>query len=286
MSSLKTKSILLTLSSCWYNVRSKFPSKKYLEWIDNFLSIVNNFNLVIYTDKSSYKYLDPLLDKHRNILNIKIKIIIKPMEEFYGYKYKESWIKNHETSNLSLHKFVDWNLIMLWCEKIHLVNETITNKYFDTIFYGWCDIGYFRNKKDNIQTHSLMNWPNPEKLLDKKFRYNPIHYGRVQNNEHIYNNLLQNIQSHYNNNLKDQPTNKINEVCFAGGFFIIRPNIIQTFIDLFDFKLNYYFDNNFIIKDDQTILLDCIITNPELFYIHREEILGLDNWFMFQRILF
>ena len=43
--------------------------------------------------------------------------------------------------------------------------------------------------------------------------------------------------------------------------------------------------NNYIIKDDQTIIIDVIFTNPNLFYTHTEDDQKFDNWFMFQRLL-
>ena len=32
---------ILTLSTCWYSLKSKFDNKTYLNWIKNLLSIVN-----------------------------------------------------------------------------------------------------------------------------------------------------------------------------------------------------------------------------------------------------
>jgi hypothetical protein len=283
-SNLKVKP-LLTLSTCWYNVSRlfKFPPIKYTEWIYNLLSIVNQFNLVIYTDKDSFSILKPIFINNPTISNkigIKIKIIIKPMEEFFGYKYKDQWIQNHETSGLLFHEKVVWSLIMVWCEKVHFVNETIANKYFNTLFYGWCDIGYFRNK--NITTGILQMWPNPLKLLSLK---NGIHYACIENNESNYVSLQKDILNHYKNKKESQPTNKLLNNCFAGGFFIIKPNLIQTFVQLFDAKLRYYFDNKYTIKDDQTILLDLIFSNISLFYLHWSHDTNNDNWFMFQQLL-
>jgi len=252
------------------------------------LSIVNNFNLVIYTDRASFSILKTLFISNPTITNkigSEIKIIIKPLEDFVGYKYKENWIKNHKTSGLDLHQKLDWALIMLWCEKVHFVNETVQNKYFITPFYGWCDIGYFRNNSDNINTSSLLRWPNPLKLLKLT---KGIHYACVENNPEIFNGLKQDIQNHYkngNHSSSPLPTNKILNTCFAGGFFIVRPGLIQAYSAIFDNKLQYYFDNNYVVKDDQTILLDCIVTNPGLFCLHWEQNSQYDKWFMFQRIL-
>jgi len=271
----------LTLSTCWYILKSKFDSKTYSSWIKNILSIVNNFNLVIYTDKESFKQLINVLD----ISNKKIKIIIKPIEDFYTYRYKDFWIKNHERSNLNLHSHTDWKLNMLWNEKVFLVNETISNKYFDTLYYGWCDIGYFRNRKNDLHTKHLSRWPNNTKLLNSNFNDSYIHYGCIQNNTITYVKLLNDIKSHYINKLTSQPSIQFEEICFAGGFFILKRQLINTYVRLYDEKLMYYFVNNFIIKDDQTIIMDIIFKNPDLFNIHTEDDVRFDNWFMFQRLL-
>jgi hypothetical protein len=279
----KDENKIITLSTCWYILKSKFNVKTYLSWITNLLSIVDNFNLVIYTDVSSLKHFVHLID----FSNKKIKIIITPIEEFYTYKYKDSWIKNHEKSNLKLHSYIDWRLNMLWNEKIFFVNETIKKKYFNTLYYGWCDIGYFRNRPNDLHCDYLKNWPNNQKLLDGFFN-EKIHYACVQNDKSIYLNLQNDIITHYSNKLESQPTiqptTQIEEICFAGGFFILKKDLIDNYIKLYDEKLVYYFTNNFIIKDDQSIVMDIIFTNPNLFSIHTEDT-NFDNWFMFQRLL-
>ena len=280
--------ILITFSTCWYIVKSKFPINTYLEWISNLFSIVNNFNLVIYTDIDGFNSLKTLFQLDNYIKKKdQIKIIIKPMNEFYGYIYKANWIKNHNNSQLSLHKMVDWQLNMLWCEKIHFVNETIRNNYFTTKYYGWCDIGYFRNLNAD-KLHKLKSWPSPLTLL---FNFpEKIHYGCVQDDQMKYNSLRDDIVKHYVNNVNNNnksisnfnpiPINKIEETCFAGGFFILTRPLAKIYGKMFDIKLQYYFRNNFIIKDDQQIIMDCIFTNPQLFCLHFSS-----NWFMFQEML-
>lgn len=272
---------IVTFSTCWYILRSKFDNKTYLKWIENLLSIVNNFNLVIYTDRDSFKQLIGLID----LTNNKIKIIFKPFEDFYTYKYKDFWIKNHETSNLNLHVHTDWKLNMLWNEKVFLVNETIQKRYFNTLYYGWCDIGYFRNRKNDLHTIYLSRWPNNTKLLNSPYKDGCIHYGCVQNNKLSYVRLSNEIMNHYRNKLTSQPSIQFDEICFAGGFFILKPELIDIYTKLYNEKLLYYFMNNFIIKDDQTIIMDIIFTNEHLFYIHEERNDLLDKWFMFQRLL-
>jgi hypothetical protein len=128
-------------------------------------------------------------------------------------------------------------------------------------------------------------WPNPSKLLDPLFLKNGIHYACVENDEAIFVSLQKDIITHYKNKKDGEPTNKILNNCFAGGFFIISPNLIQSFVQLFDAKLCYYFDNKYTVKDDQTILLDLVFTNLSLFCLHWSHDKKYDNWFMFQQLL-
>jgi hypothetical protein len=85
--------------------------------------------------------------------------------------------------------------------------------------------------------------------------------------------------------LETPPTIKYTENCFAGGFFILKPEVAVNYMKIYEEKLNYYFTNDYFIKDDQTIIMDIIFTNSNMFYIHTENDIRYDNWFMFQRLL-
>jgi hypothetical protein len=264
----------ITLSSCFYIIKSKFDHNIYVEWMNNFISIVNNFNLVIYTDENSVKYIDT-----KN--NQKIKIIIKSLENFYNYKYKDFWIKNHEKNHL-LNDRTSWQLNMLWSEKIQFVKETTEKKYFDTEFYGWCDIGYFRNTPQDINTMYLVNWGNNKKVLNDNI--NKICYACITNNDSYINFLYKIVNNRNEKNLPVQPIPE-DQNSIAGGFFILHKNNIDWWSTTYDNKLKLYFENNYIVKDDQIILVDCILSNLERFTLFREKINYKNNWFMFQRIL-
>lgn len=62
--------------------------------------------------------------------------------------------------------------------------------------------------------------------------------------------------------------------------------LANYYAKIYDDKLNYYFSNDYFIKDDQTIIKDIIFTNEKMVNIHREFDKRFDNWFMFQRLLF
>ena len=264
---------VLTLSSCFYIINSKYNHLQYIEWMNNFISIVNQFYLVIYTDENTIKYIDT---KH----NPNIKVIIKPLNQFYNYKYKLRWIENHKKNSL-LNDKSSWELNMLWAEKISFVKETIERKYFNTEFYGWCDIGYFRNRVGlDTNINELMRWPDNHKIngLDK----NKIIYACVNCNDKYLNDLINIIK---NKNSKGLPKTPIppKQVSLAGGFFILHKSRIDWWFHTFDAKLSLYFNNHYLVKDDQIIIADCVFSELHNFELIREYKPPYDNWFVFQR---
>lgn len=263
----------ITFSSCFYIIKSKFDPSIYIQWMNNMISIVNNFNLVIYTDDNSSKYIVT-----RD--NPKIKIIIKPLELFYNYKYKDYWIKNHKKNNL-LNNKSNWELNMLWSEKICFVKECRDRRYFDTEFYGWCDIGYFRNRPNDTHTNILSNWPNQNKILtlDK----NRISYACI-NNDNKYMSKLVNLINDKNNFCLPIKTIPHDQTSISGGFFVIHKDKIDWWFQTYNHKLELYFTHNYLVKDDQIIIADCIFSNPTHFTLCRESYKKFDNWFMFQRV--
>ena len=91
---------IITYVTCWYQFKAKFDNSMYEHWIDNMLTNVNNYKLVIFTDSDGYQFLQKYEQPN-------IKIIIKPYTKFYGYQFQEQWIKNHE-KNYLLKERVDW----------------------------------------------------------------------------------------------------------------------------------------------------------------------------------
>ena len=261
----------ITFSTCFYIIQSKFPKETYIDWLNNFISIVNEFYLVIYTDANTLPYI--------KTNNPKIKIVIKPLEEFYNYKYKEDWIRNHSL-NTMLNAKSSWELNMLWSEKIRFVKESSDKNYFNTDMHGWCDAGYFRNRNCDLHTHRLQKWPDKEKiqLLDK----NQIYYAFV-NGSNFMDYLKSVVNKKNENGLPIVPIAP-NQVSVAGGFFIIHKNKIDWWATTFDAKLQLYFKHHYLVKDDQLILADCIfsVENQNHFFLCIEQS-EFDNWFMFQR---
>jgi hypothetical protein len=181
---------------------------------------------------------------------------------------------------------------MLWNEKIWFVKETIEKKYFETEFYGWCDIGYFRNRSEflkDLNTSYLNNWCNYscfniKKLLNEN--KNKIIYGCVNNDENFIHFLKQIINNKLENGLPITPI-PFNQISIAGGFFLLHKNKITWFENIYDTILKMYFEYNYLVKDDQIILANIIFNNEfkNHFLLFQEDDIRYDNWFMFQRIL-
>lgn len=266
------KEIILTLSSCFYIIKkNKYNLDKYKYWISNMLDNINNFNIVIYTNESS-KYL---FDKYKN--NKKIKIVIKELEEFYNYKYKENWINNQKVNNLL--NFIDWKVQLIWAEKISFVKNTIDNLYFDTEYYGWCDIGYFRCE-NTIPLYQIKIWPNNDKL--KNLNKNLIYYTDTKTSSTDERNKL---KSKIKKDHLGKRTNYFHNSFIAGGFFLINKENINWWFNTFYNKLDLYFKNNFIVKDDQVIILDCYYNNPDRFHLIKEKFKTYQSGFAFSTYL-
>ena len=251
-------------------MKSKLDASIYVQWMNQMLSIVNDFYLVIYTDEASSAYITLPAG------NPRIRVIIKPVEEFYTYQYKESWIKNH-AANYLLKDRVDWKVNMLWSEKVFFVAETYQRNYFDTAYYGWCDIGYFRNRPNDLNTRELSHWANDAKI--RALNPNKIHYSQICDS-HYLQRLFRLV-----NVVRPKIAVPPEQNSIAGGFFIGYRDKIEDWAKRYDEKLRFYFEHSLLVKDDQTILVDCILSDLRHFQLHTENLSGYDHWFMFQRIL-
>ena len=70
----------------------------------------------------------------------------------------------------------------------------------------------------------------------------------------------------------------------GGGFFLIHKDKIEFWKTLFYNKLELYFKHDYLVKDDQIILTDCLISNLGHFKIIKENNI-YNNWFAFLRYL-
>jgi hypothetical protein len=267
----------ITFSTCWYQFKAKFDFSVYAQWIRNMLSNVRAYNLVIYTDEAGRAAFD--FDAYAAV-NPRIRVIIKPFESFRNYALKDMWIANHAKNSL-LNELVDWRVNALWSEKAHFVRETVAHKYFDTEYYGWCDIGYFRGRnKQDLSMSQLRGWPNPAKIAV----LNPakIYYGCVNNDWNQIEHCIHTLNDPTQTKGVDPRHNFI-----AGGFFMLHKSKAEWWAVAYDAKLHQHLSRGRTVKDDQQIITDCVFSKDTQsnFHICREEGGKHDVWFLFQRML-
>jgi hypothetical protein len=252
---------MITFVSCFYKIKSKFDAITYKSWASNLLCSKLNCNFVIYTDEESKIYIEEFVKDKVNM-----KLIIKPLETLSYYKFKDLWIENQNRNNhLSQ---VSWELIMLWCEKIEFVKDAMINRYFETDWFGWCDIGYFRDGK-------MDDWPNLEKI--KGLDISKVHYNQLKPDSEIYKyNKTGRNQWGFLNMIIDPHHNSI-----SGGFFIIHSSMTEEYSKLFMEKVQLYLTHKYLIKDDQVIILDCILSHNNMFNLIKSK----DDWFLFRHYL-
>jgi len=258
----------VTFVSCFYVLKSKFPKETYFKWLKNFLGVEpakQKFYLVIFCDSESAPYLQPYSDR-----NPRIKLILKPLTAFYNYKYAKQWQSNHAV-NLSLNKRVEWQVNMLWAEKVHFVAETLQELYYPkTVYYSWCDIGYFRDGPIDPA------YPRKERLA--KLNPSLIYYACINSVAIPSFAALVNLG-------KQLPTEG---TCIAGGYYITHAENVLWWLNTFDAKLQEYFLKGWLVKDDQVIIASCVFNNKYIgkFCLTSEKnTLGHDIWFQFRRHL-
>ena len=111
-----------------------------------------------------------------------------------------------------------------------------------------------------------------------------IAYACINNDDGYMNYLYKIINNKNPLGLPIQPIPP-HQNSVAGGFFILYKDKISWWVKTFDAKLELYLKNKYLVKDDQIILIDCIMSQQEHFTLFRENNPKFDNWFMFQRIL-
>lgn len=275
--------MLLTFVSAFYILKSKFSAQTYEKWFQNLIPNVRKFNLVIFCDDKSKPFLLKYINETNKDL---IKIVKLEINQFYNYQYKEYWIENHKRndslngSKVSTHD-THWKLNMLWSEKQSFVKRAMDMKLFETEWYGWMDIGYFRSEyRGDLLPDQIHQWPNETKI--KKLNPKKIYYGMANNNPLEIQDTYQKIMK------KDEyglPSCEILTYGIAGGFFLIHRDKVNWWRDTYDERIKKYFFHNHLIKDDQNVVMDLIYNDMMHFEIVFESI-GFNSWFLFQRYLF
>ncbi len=128
-----------TLVTAFYEMKSKFPSAQYLQWIQNFFHNYPGY-MVIYTD-DKYK---PLFEEMRAAFQDKTKIICLPRESWGACKdFPDGfWESQYELDHEKGHSP---ELYKIWYQKNDFVQRTIKANPFGHKKFMWCDAGAVRD---------------------------------------------------------------------------------------------------------------------------------------------
>ena len=286
-----TPPINITFSSCLYRMKNRHGYEKHMNWFRDFIQIVNRFYLVIYTGETEYDAICNEIRKLGDDARGKIKVIRKPFSEFHNYKNERFWMDNNARPECKLAKIADWRLNMLWCEKTHFVRETIENRYFDTEYYGWCDVGYFRDTLSSAYRERIReHWPNPN-IINRLYK-DKVYYGCNISPENLYKGYTYNAQ-HFQNTAKRDVYHPSAHI-LSGGFYITGREKALWWCCRFQEILEHYITNNEVIQDDQHIIAHCVFTtnrgstpgtNPDFCIIKINETNEDALWFLFRDFL-
>jgi hypothetical protein len=136
-----------TLVTCYYPLRSKYPSAQYIQWARTFLQL--DASIVLFTEPA----LAPLFRSLKTEAKEKLCIVELPFDELDAWTlWKDQWIQQHELDPEK--RIHSPELYAIWAQKAFFVKKAVDLNPFNTDFFFWCDIGAFREGSLNsvVQT--------------------------------------------------------------------------------------------------------------------------------------
>ena len=141
-----------TLVTAFYEMRSKFPSAQYMEWIRAFFTTYSG-HIVIYTDESYVarftEWRAPFADRTH--------IVVQPRESWEAATKFPSgfWDTQHKMDHEAARHSPE--LYMIWYQKNAFVQQTIRENPFGHRKFMWCDAGVVRTPTIRSWVSTLAN---------------------------------------------------------------------------------------------------------------------------------
>jgi hypothetical protein len=229
---------MATVVTAYYEIKSKFPSSRYWEWIKNFCTIP--FNVVIFTSPD-------LVEKFKQMrMQLPRQTVIVPLalEQFHHYQFIEQYRKHYAMDSNKSHSP---ELYMIWAEKVKFVMQAIHINPFKTDKFIWCDIGVVR------QTQFLANYrtfPRADKMSDKM---NFLLLEKFTKQDRIGKNGI--------------PGQTYGTIRLGGGIHGGDIKSWEKYDKLWDSTLQRYFSVGLFAGQDQCIMGTIYLEHPELFNI-------------------
>ena len=222
---------LITIVTAYLEIpKKKFSSEIYASWIINYMNLIKDNPIVIYTNSDSIKNL--ILNIRKNYLS-KTKIIKVDIKDLYCYKYIEYFKNDYLRDN---EKYHDPLLYLIWNNKTAFMHDAYNKKYFDTELYTWTDIGMIRNKE--IYETLLNKFPNN----NLKIENDKVYLLEVEEFNNLELNYTENLPYIFNNNR-----------C-GGGVILCSKHIINRWFEIYYNMLDTFIKYNIFAGKDQNIL--------------------------------
>ena len=264
----KNKESQTTIVTAYYNIKSKFPSGKYLSWMENFLRIP--CHLVVFTDENSYNIIKNFRKRYN--LEEKTYIILKKIEEFHNYQYIDYYRYSHSIDRENGYHSPE--LYMIWNEKSYFVKEALSINPFHSEWFFWTDIGCVRNYD---MLSKIFSYPNDNKInnLDKE-KMNLICIENFRDNDFSLD------ERGVPNIFKNREGRSCSDIVrVQGGFFGGHINCWERWIEKFEDILKVFMESKTFIGKDQYLMASVYIKNKDqvnLLYANKDH--G-DPWFYF-----
>ena len=252
----------ITIVTCYLNVeKSKHCVENYKKWIIDYISIIKNNNIVIYCNCD--KIIELIKNLRNNYINY-TKIIKINLKDLYTYKYIDYFQKDNKRDP---EKYHGMELYLIWNNKVAFMYDVYKNRYFDTEFYMWSDIGMLREQK----LYEILN-NNQFSCKIEKLDKNKVTLLKL-------NNFTEEELSYKKNIIPYKYNTSINRC--GGGAIICSKYIIEDLFNIYYSMLNTFVNNDYFAGKDQNILNNIYIKNgDELFdLIEPEKGYNLDKWF-------
>ena len=252
-----------TLVSAYYNIKSKFPKDRYVEWMQTFLKI--QAPMVLFTDAEMENTIRSMREDRP------LHLIILPFEELTTWSlYKNHWIAHHQMDpEQHIHTP---ELYSIWAEKAFFVERAIQMNPFQTDHFFWCDMGAFRNPQ--IDPLILQTFPTTTYLSQNHLLLQSI--GDLTDQEKIPKE--DGIHG-------ERISHQWNEIRLIGGLWGGGSHACISWKNAYQAMLERYFQTGRFAGKDQQVMLSTYLQNPSLAHVVRCTTPHIDPWFFLPYLL-
>lgn len=252
-----------TIVTSYYEIgsHSKHGSRKYDEWIPNFLATIEA-PIVIYTDRTA---VDKIITFRGNK---PMKIVVLPLWEVPVLKMLKEEFEGNQIRLDPERKIHSADLYAIWTAKSWMLSETARLNPFKSDFFFWVDIGSFREQ------HRFKYWPDPERVREVvSSSKNRMVLGLI--NQPLVQDIMRWSE-------KDGPYSSGDFV--EGTFFGSTADTIHWWSNLYYDLVYQFMKHGFFVGKDQSVMnAAAMMHRDKIAFIDTKSQSCKDPWFYFQQ---